>query len=175
MKEKAFVALVSDYLDRQELANSLRQKYDPIADQFPAHITIVFPQSNIRVDELNIMAKKTILSTKPWHLILNKLHSFQDKSASYIFLSPEADAEQQKIVAWHKAIYKNHELAKTLYEDRAYTPHITLGRFKNLADAEKVLHEAINQFKPFNALFNKIITGTIHDKIISVYSETVLT
>lgn len=135
---------------------TIRKKYDPLAEMIPPHVTLVFP---FKLDERESLLK---------HLnpCLNKTRAIEftlgepQIHADYVWLPVLEGA--QAIQLLHKQLYSGilKEFLSTTHE---YLPHITLGRFNDPKTLDQLLKDARALNLGAVGTFNKAILELVGD------------
>lgn len=106
-----------------------RRKYDPQVDLIRPHLTLVFPVSEpIGENKLISHVQSVLRERHPFQVHLTGLHKSSD---DYLFLL--VDEGKEEIVDMHEHLYSDL-LADHRQAELTYTPHITLGVFKQRRD-----------------------------------------
>ena len=114
----------------------LRNKYDPLANLIPPHITIAYPFSdNISNEELIKKLTNLLKNFNPFTIVFKGLSLSKD---NYIFLN--CVKGNQEIIELHNEIYKQI-IPTHLKKSIKYIPHITLGKSNNIEDLDSFNHE----------------------------------
>ena len=114
----------------------LRNKYDPLANLIPPHITIAYPFSdNISNKELIKKLTNLLKNFNPFTIIFKGISLSKD---NYIFLN--CIQGNQEIIELHNEIYKQI-IPSHLKNSIKYIPHITLGKSNNIEDLDSFNHE----------------------------------
>ncbi len=137
-----------------EIINKIREKYDPLANHVAPHITLVFPfESDIEKFDLENHISSVIKDISPFEIILKGITPV-NYFGLYLFLNIEKGIEN--IIDLHKRLYTG--ILKDYYpswlNEGSFSPHITVGSFKNKEDYEI----AINNTKNINDTFRTIVT-----------------
>lgn len=114
----------------------LRNKYDPLANLIPPHITIAYPFSdNISNEELIKKLTNLLKNLNPFTIVFKGISLSKD---NYIFLN--CIQSNQEIIELHNEIYKQI-IPSHLKISIKYIPHITLGKSNNIEDLDSFNHE----------------------------------
>jgi len=135
------VLILTDYYLIQEI----RARYDIDNHKFiKPHFTFIFPCSGINQDDFCGHVEKRIEGFNSFDFRINRVELNTDPSGDswHLFLVPEKGFEQ--IIKLHDSLY-TEILNEKLRTDIPYIPHITVGRFENERDGEKVYEEMNNQ------------------------------
>lgn len=114
----------------------LRNKYDPLANLIPPHITIVFPFSdNISDEKLIQKLTNWLKNFNPFTIVLKGIFLSEK---NYIFLNYLKG--NQEIIKLHNKIYKQI-IPSHLKKSIKYIPHITLRKANNIEELDSFNHE----------------------------------
>ena len=114
----------------------LRNKYDPLANLIPPHITIAYPFSdNISNEELIKKLTNLLKNLNPFTIVFKGISLSKD---NYIFLN--CVQGNQEIIELHNKIYKQI-IPSHFKKSIKYIPHITLGKSNNIEDLDSFNHE----------------------------------
>jgi 2'-5' RNA ligase len=114
----------------------LRRRFDPLARVIAAHVTLVFPfDGAITAKTLQVHLEQTLAEVSRFQIQFTDVHAVDD----YLFL--DVGAGRERLTALHSRLYTG-PLASHLSNDRAYRPHVTLGRLADPADLAAALIEA---------------------------------
>ncbi len=140
-KGKRTILIFPEFSNLDEI-QKIRNKYDPLAQLIPPHITIVFPFSDdISNEELISKLTNLIKSFSPFKVIFKGLSLSND---NYIFLN--CIKGNDEIIQLHDEIYAKI-LPTHLKKSIKYIPHITLGRSNSLdgIELEKEFETFVNE------------------------------
>jgi len=107
----------------QDLANSLRKRFDPKYALIPPHITLVsdFEASNEEIKEISKKLEKVASHFQSISLKIKKISSFQPvNNVVYLKVEPNTD-----LADLHTELFSTLHLEKPTH---AFVPHITLGQ-----------------------------------------------
>ena len=100
-----------------------RHRFDPMADVFPAHVTLVFPfPTNLTVAQLASHIRRIVGNWPSLPVSFRDVEGILDEFV-FLMVRDRADA----IVALHDKLYLGI-LKAYLRDDIPYLPHVTLGR-----------------------------------------------
>jgi 2'-5' RNA ligase len=169
--ENSFVVLFpSLHINDENFINLMRKKYDPLFNQIPCHITLVFPQTLVNVKRLKRITSEVFANTAPCHVTLDNLNCYHGQFGSYLFLSPSKKASKI-FISWHNKLYAYDNLTSTLHKNESYSPHLTLGKFANANEAEEALQKASRQFQPCEVNINEVAVGILANEKVSMLSK----
>ena len=123
--------------DRQWI-DAIRARHDPQYRRVEPHFTLVFPVQGVTEAVISRRAQTVAATTPAIDFRLSASRSVADAFGprTHTFLMPDkGDAD---IRALHDALYRG-ELAASLRMDIPYDPHVTVGAFDRLSDAEAAL------------------------------------
>ncbi len=116
-------------------ALAVRERYDPIAAEMPAHLTLVFPFCDPIPDEdLRQHIREAIAGLPSFAIILSEITGHESE---YLFLNVKRGNDQ--LVEIHDRLYTG-PLARHRLRSHTYVPHVTVGRLsaEQLAGALEV-------------------------------------
>lgn len=103
---------------------SVREQYDPLAQNIAPHISLVFPfSSELSDDSLFQKVAPKLQTIKSFPVTFDRLGS-DDKG--YVWL--EAHHGKERLIKLHDLLYTDEALIPFLRSDIPYVPHITLGQ-----------------------------------------------
>lgn len=116
---------------------SMRQRFDPLADSIPAHITLVFPfESQMTDAELKAHVEIAVEGFKGFEIGLSEITASEDE---YLFLN--INRGRDEIVELHDRLYTGR-LSNQLSSSFRYVPHVTVGRFAESHELREALFAA---------------------------------
>lgn len=118
-----YIAIVPEPLPHVE---AIRQDYDPLANQVPAHITLVFPAQWQNIDQVTQHAKHIAAGTMPFQI---RLSGFSGQDDELIFLNIKRGNDQ--LIELHDNLYSG-VLAEHVVPWMTFVPHMTIGRLGSL-------------------------------------------
>jgi 2'-5' RNA ligase len=114
--------------DRLHVVESLRTRFDPLADVIAAHATVVFPfTSELSPAELRSHIER---ATDGQHEFRARFEGVVEIEDEYLFLDATVGAE--RLVNLHDRLYQG-VLAQHLSRAHEYRPHVTIGRLRDPA------------------------------------------
>ncbi len=151
--------------ENMEIIDSIRKRYDPLADLVRPHITIVFPfESRMSNKELSEILENRLKSVKSFEIKLQGISRQKDTFGNYLFL--DVLQGQEEICGIHNMLYDNE--FKEFVSGRHYVPHMTIGKLP----AVEMLNEAYDEVKSikesFITIVNKISVEMIGDNEESI-------
>jgi 2'-5' RNA ligase len=115
---------------------AIRLRYDPLATQLPAHVTLVFPfHSDIVDSALRSHVEHAVAPASPFALRLECIVSLDDHH-----LAATITTGSDSIVGLHDRLYTG-PLATHRSRVHRFAPHITVGRFGERPAVETALGE----------------------------------
>lgn len=159
--------LIFPKFNNMEEINELRKKYDPLRDNVPPHITLVFPfASDIEKDELKRHVINSIKGIKPFPI---RLQGISGEEGNFLFLNVQEG--KNEFVELHNKLYT--KILKKYFPEFLtkvdYLPHLTVGR---IADNEEFT-QAIEDTKNFNYSFETIV-DKISVEIIAENDDSII-
>lgn len=119
--------LIFPKFENMNLIQSVRKKYDKLANLIEPHITLVFPFSDDMSDEYLINSLSELLKTfSPFKIVFGGVSLDENNT---IFLN--CIEGNKKIIELHDKIYEKI-LPTHLKKSINYVPHITLGTSNNI-------------------------------------------
>lgn len=116
----------------------VRRRLDTLAEAIPAHVTLVFPFEHTIADAaLMSHVEEAAHGVVAFDLELRVVTCSLDH---FLFLLVDKGAEQVR--ALHDRLYSG--ILRPLLSDRAFTPHVTLGRFAS-ADECAAAKQSVEQ------------------------------
>lgn len=130
--------------------NTIRKKYDPLAELVMPHITLVFPfESELTNEELSIYLKECLINIKPFVLELGGISKKEDKYGNYLFLNIKSGMDIIKNI--HDILYKGK--LKLFKPEEQYIPHMTVGKLSS----KELLNQAFEDISNYNQRFDTIV------------------
>jgi 2'-5' RNA ligase len=138
--------------------NKIQKKYD--GRLMKPHVTLVYPFYGVDEVELRNHIERVIKGVKPFQLELKGIG--KSKKEFYLYLlCKKGKNEIMKIYrGLHKSLlkeFKNEDMPK-------YTPHVTLGKFENLEEINKVVDKLESEKLRFVSKINAIYLLTFEIK-----------
>ncbi|MGL4762257.1 MAG: 2'-5' RNA ligase family protein [Sarcina sp.] len=145
------------------IIETIRKKYDPLANYIDPHITIVFPfDSNISENDLKLHFNKVLKGIKKFNI---KLKDFTgDFRDGYLFLNVKKGNDN--IIQLHDKLYSGI-LDKFLSRRVTYCPHLTVGKLPLQIEFDKALHELSACTESFETTIDKIYVVNINSTKLS--------
>lgn len=148
-----------------EIIDSIRKKYDPLADLVRPHITIVFPfESRMSNKELSEILENRLKSVKAFKIKLQGISRQEDTFGNYLFL--DVLQGQEEICAIHRMLYDNEFKEYDL--GRQYVPHMTIGKLPTVEMLNEAYDEVKSTKESFIAIVNKVSVEMIGDNEESI-------
>jgi 2'-5' RNA ligase len=118
----------------------VRARHDPQYGRVEPHFTLVFPLQGVAEATIARRVESLAAATPAIAFTLNAARVTPDTLApgTHLFLMP--DEGEPAIRALHDGLYQA-ELAASLRTDMPYAPHVTVGAFEQVADAETACAE----------------------------------
>ncbi len=136
--------------DNMDIINSIRSKYDPLADLVMPHITIVFPfLSKMSNEDISTILNRELMDISPFELVLEGFSKQENPYGNYLFLNV---TKGEKIIQEiHQRLYKNE--FKIFDIGLNYKPHLTVGKFLD----KDLLNRAYADVNSINSKFITIV------------------
>lgn len=142
----------------QHSINAIREKYDPLADLIPPHVTLVFPfESHVSTDALAVHLQEAMVGLKPFRIVLSGVTG---ADGEYLFLNVKVGNDQ--IIRLHDKLYTGF-LKQYLHRSLTYTPHLTVGRVKDKQIFEFALAETEDWNEVFQTTVNQVVVERIDE------------
>ena len=152
--------------DNIEIINSIRKKYDPLAELVKPHVTLVFPfRSELTAQQINESLQCSVHDIRQFELKLSTAGKESMPYGHYIYINVITGREE--LTSLHKRLY-NHLPCTSFYKE-IYTPHMTLGRFDNEAECIQVYEKLKNMNEIFQTIVKKISV-----EIIGEHQESII-
>lgn len=165
-KIKIRTIMIFPEFDNIWYVDELRKKYDPLTNKVRPHITLVFPfESNLSKNEIFDILNNRLNKIAPFEI------EVQGLSVSDCWLVLNVSNSSDIITNIHNILYK-HEFFK--YKPiwlNEYIPHITVGKFNFIEEANNAYDQEKYFDKIFNCMINKIsveIIGDDEESIIEI-------
>jgi 2'-5' RNA ligase len=143
--------LIYPKLNNIELIDTIRTKYDPIAQHIRPHITLVFPfVSNLTIADLETHIENAVKAISPFKLLIKGIRSIDDK---HLILCIEDGKDS--IIQLHNNLNKGilEQYYPEFLHHVAFLPHMTVGTFEEKSELQK----ALNELQSFDAVFETVI------------------
>ena len=154
-----------------EIINSIRDKYDPLANLVRPHITIVFPfESDMSNEEVTDILNKRLMGIAPFDIELKGFGKYTDASGNYLSLYLTKGADVIKRI--HDMLYGNEFKAYDIGVE--YVPHITVGKLPTKEEMEVAYEEIRDIDEVFSTKVRKIsveMIGENEESIIIIEKE----
>jgi 2'-5' RNA ligase len=138
-------------IERGEVIQRLRERYDPLAASIAPHLTLVFPfESALTTDELAEHVSKAVVGFEPFRV---RLQGITGQEGEYLFLNVKRGNDQ--LIELHDRLY-NGPLAPFLRPEFTYTPHLTVGRLPDSDTFRAALDDARQITMAFEATIAEI-------------------
>ena len=151
--------------------DSIRKRFDPLADLVRPHITIVFPfESDMSNEELSAVLDERLKGASSFDIALQDFGNYSDASGNYLSLYLTKGAEE--IVKIHDALYSNE--FKEFDPGFEYVPHITVGKLASEKEMEDAFESIRTIGEPFVTTVKKIsveMIGEHEESIIIIEKE----
>ena len=153
-------------LENIEIIDSIRKKYDPLADLVRPHITIVFPfESEMSNDELAAVLDERLKDIPSFDLELRGFGKQSEAFGDFLFLNLVKGTEW--IVKMHDRFYSNE--FKQFFMDYPYSPHMTVGKLSTVEELE----EAFGSVQTIEDSFKTKVTK-ISVEMIGEHEESII-
>lgn len=131
-----------------ESIQQIRQKYDPLAEHIPPHITLVFPfESDLSTSEVVEHVRSAASTFTAFPL---RLQTIYGAAGGYLFLAVKRGNES--IVELHDRLYTGI-LEQYVNRRYHYAPHLTVGRVED----EEKFREALKETECFQVSFETVV------------------
>jgi 2'-5' RNA ligase len=138
--KKRAIHIFPRFANAEEI-NQLRQKFDPLAELIPLHLTLVYPfESTMTAEELQAHCAEAVRGIGPFSLTLQGITGTPEW---HLFLNVKQGNDV--IIDLHDRLYQG-PLQPFLYRKVTYVPHVTVGRLHN-AEAFEAALEATHTFQ----------------------------
>jgi len=143
--------------ENQQIIESIREKYDPLAGFIAPHLTLVFPfDSDLSSEELRLHVEHALAGVKPFRVRLNGFSGdFRD---GYLFLNVKTGNDE--IIELHDRLYTGI-LQQFLFRRLQYCPHLTVGKVEQPDNFE----QAMEELDSIDVLFESVIDQVCIDNI----------
>jgi len=159
MKKRSIILFPK--LKNKKIIQSIRAIHDPLYNKIEPHITIVFPfESDLTSEELR---KHICNNTKGISLFEVSFNSFSGSFIEgYIFL--DCVKGNDEIIRLHDSLYTDI-LAKYIFNETPYFPHITVGKLNNKDYFSNVLADMNKNYMNimFSCTIESIFVETIDE------------
>lgn len=143
-----------------DVINSIRKKYDPLADLVLPHITLAFPfDSELTNEELNLYLKECLSNIQPFKVELAGFSKQEDKYGNYLFLNVVQGTEVIKNI--HDILYRDK--LKQFDVGCDYVPHMTVGKVSSKDLLDKAFDDVSKCNDKFSTVVKKISVEMIGD------------
>ncbi len=116
----AVMIFLPPHLD--ELIYPLRQKFDPLYNKVPGHITIVFPfETTVSLNDLSVIIKQELKDSRPISIELESIGDFYPVSSTIYWKINTCEPIQ-------KLYYSLHSKLELPIPFKQFVPHVTVGR-----------------------------------------------
>ncbi|KEO84427.1 hypothetical protein EL26_04820 [Tumebacillus flagellatus] len=120
--------------DNAEEIHCLRQKFDPLANLIPPHLTLVYPfESDWSAEQVQAHCQDVLQGFQPFDLTLRGITGTPDW---HLFLNVKRGNDE--IIALHDRLYSGL-LQPFLYRKVTFVPHLTVGHLTNVETFESSL------------------------------------
>ncbi|MBO4927412.1 MAG: 2'-5' RNA ligase family protein [Clostridiales bacterium] len=156
-----------------EIIDSIRKKYDPLADLVRPHITIVFPfESEMSNDELAAVLDERLKGIPAFDMELCGFGKQSEPFGNFLFLNLVKGAEL--IVKMHDLFYSND--FKNFFMDYPYMPHMTVGKLSTVEELEEAFEGVKTIEDSFVTRVRKISVEMIgeHEESIIILEKELL-
>jgi 2'-5' RNA ligase len=135
--------------DNSHVIDALRLKYDPLVHHVSPHLTLVFPfESDLDTQTLSEHLASSLQSIEPFQL---RLQGISRGEGYGFYLHLNVQEGQDELIELHEKLYGGvlDVYRPSWLRSSGYTPHLTVGNFKNESD----LIDALDQTKDTLDLF----------------------
>ncbi|MGL5066320.1 MAG: 2'-5' RNA ligase family protein [Sarcina sp.] len=139
------------------IIETIRKKYDPLANYIAPHITIIFPfDSDISTNDLKLHFNKVLKGIKKFNI---KLKDFTgDFRDGYLFLNVKKGNDN--IIQLHDKLYSGI-LDEFLSRRVTFCPHLTVGKLPLQVKFDKALDKLSSCTESFETTIDKIYVVNI--------------
>jgi 2'-5' RNA ligase len=142
-----------------DVIQKLREKYDPLFELIPPHITLVFPfTSDMTTTQLREHMEKVLTEEKVFSI---RLQGVTGAGGEYLFLNVKEGNDD--LIRIHDRLYSG-VLNKFFYREVSYIPHLTVGRLGDKQSFEHALKETEDFREDFITVINKVTAEIIDEK-----------
>lgn len=143
--------------ENQQVIESIRKKYDPLAGFIPPHLTLVFPfDSTFSSEELRLHVEHALAGVKSFRVRLSGFSGdFRD---GYLFLNVKTGNDP--IIELHDRLYTGI-LQPFLFRKLQYCPHLTVGKVEQPDNFEKALEELGSMNEQFEGVIDQVCIDNI--------------
>lgn len=143
--------------ENQQVIESIREKYDPLAGFIPPHLTLVFPfDSDLSTEELRLHIARALAGAKSFRVRLNGFSGdFRD---GYLFLNVKTGNDP--IIELHDRLYTGI-LQQFLFRRLQYCPHLTVGKVEQPENFKKALEEIDSINEQFEGVIDQVCIDNI--------------
>ena len=143
--------------ENQQVIESIRGKYDPLAGFIAPHLTLVFPfDSDLTTEELRLHVEHALAGVKPFRVRLNGFSG--DYRDGYLFLNVKTGNDE--IIELHDRLYAGI-LQQFLFRRLQYCPHLTVGKVEQLDNFEQALEELASIDEQFEGVIDQVCVDNI--------------
>ena len=176
MKDKLIkrTIMIFPQLKNIDVINSIRDKYDPLAEHVRPHITLVFTfESNLISEDIKEHLTQVLKEVSPFKLTLQQIVKIDNPLGKYLFLSIKEGKEQ--LVDLNKRLYTGILQAHKpeWLNENTYLPHMTLGCFASTAELETAYKETQVITESFSTIVEKISVEIVDDNEDSIIEAEV--
>jgi len=134
----------------------VRKKFDPLYGLVSPHITLVFPfESEISTSKLEQHVRDTLVDIWPFSIQMKGITATFD---NHLFLNVKKGNDN--IIELHDRLYSGL-LSGYMNRRYTYTPHLTVGRFKDETDLQTALNDTESFEAGFDVVVSKVVTEII--------------
>jgi len=131
------------------VVEQLRQRFDPLTQLIPAHVTLVFPfVDELSSSQLHAHIRQAVEQTPPF------VARFEGVEAEGEFILLSATVGRDELAALHDRLYRGPLAIHR--RGHGYQPHITLGRVRDEPARAEALALARAQLPPFDSWIREV-------------------
>jgi 2'-5' RNA ligase len=154
---KRSITIFPEFQNNHHIQN-LREKYDPLFELIPPHITLVFPfTSDITTAQLQEHMKTVLAEEQPFFI---RLQGVTGDGGEYLFLNVKEGNDA--LTRIHDLLYSGL-LKEFLYRGVSYNPHLTVGKLGDTPGFTQALKETEHFSEEFTTVVDKVIVEIIDE------------
>ncbi len=159
MRERTI--MIFPKFNNMEIIDSIRKKYDPLADLVRPHITLVFPfHSDITDAELGSHIENAISGISPFSLHPAGIFKQEDAFGNYLFL--DVKEGKKELIRLHDRLYSG--VLSSFSAEIPYSPHMTLGKLESRASLNTAYEAVKNISESFCTVADTISVEEIGEQ-----------
>ena len=135
-----------------DVIDSIRDRFDPLANLVRPHITLVFPfELDMSNEELSVVLDTRLSDIKPFELELHGFSCHSAETGNYLFL--DLTKGQDTVSRIHDIFYANEFKECNRTYDGTFIPHMTVGK----VETPLILDEAYEEVKDIDTRFSCVV------------------